>query len=83
MKSANFVVFQKPNKPLLIAIVIWLSAKISQGTVREYLSILFIGVMLWWSYLEISSGVNFFRRLLGVVVGLMMLSSAYKIFIRA
>ncbi len=75
------MVFQKPNLPLLIAIVLWLSAKISQGTTREYISVLFITVMLWWAYLEITSGVNLFRRVLGVVVGLMMISNAYRILV--
>ncbi len=81
MKIRNMTFFQKPNLPLLLAAALWLMARISHGTLKEYLSLLFIAVMLWWSYLEITSGVNIFRKLLGLVVGLMMISNAYRIVI--
>ncbi len=79
MKIRDVTIYQKPNAPLLISATFWLVARFSQGTLKEYFSLLFIGTMLWWSYLEITSGVNYFRRILGVVIAVLMLRSGYII----
>ncbi len=66
------VIFQKPNKPLVIT----LSAFAVRLAVRpihqlQWLGILVfilgVGMLGYWSYLEITSGVNGFRRMLGWV----------------
>lgn len=77
MKIRNITIFQAPNTPLLISVTFWLAARLSQGMLKEFFSLLFIGTMLWWSYLEITSGVNYFRRILGLVIAAVMLRSGY------
>lgn len=68
-KNGNIVLFQSPNIPLTVWVVCTLFVfffkdyKVSSG-------ISFVGsaFLLTWAYLEITTGANPFRRLLGAVV---------------
>lgn len=67
------VIVQKPNLPIYIALGFYLirylpfemSIVVSQWGV--------IVTLLYWAYLEIFYGVNVWRRILGVIVGLLQL----------
>ena len=67
--TGEIVIGQPPNLPILI----WVSATLLKlvfktGQVKIGLDLLAFSSLLYWSFLEITQGVNFFRRDLGVVV---------------
>jgi hypothetical protein len=67
--TGEIVIGQPPNLPILI----WLSATLLKlvfktGQVNIALDLLAFSSLLYWSFLEITQGVNYFRRDLGVVV---------------
>jgi hypothetical protein len=64
----RFVIVQFPNAPLIIALIAGGTAELTHGTSSAYAasaSYLAFGI---WAYLELVEGVNWFRRLLGLVV---------------
>jgi hypothetical protein len=67
--TGEIVIGQPPNLP----IVIWVSATLLKlvfktGQVNIALDLLAFSSLLYWSFLEITQGANYFRRDLGVVV---------------
>ncbi|WP_310429068.1 hypothetical protein [Chamaesiphon sp. VAR_48_metabat_135_sub] len=67
--AGQIVIWQPPNLPILI----WVSATLLKlvfqtGQVKLVLDLLAFSSLLYWSFLEITQGVNYFRRDLGVVV---------------
>ncbi len=67
--TGEIVIGQAPNLP----IVIWVSATLLKlvfktDRVKIALDILAFSSLLYWSFLEITQGANYFRRDLGVVV---------------
>ena len=67
--AGQIVIWQPPNLPILI----WGSATLLKlvfqtGQVKLVLDLLAFSSLLYWSFLEITQGVNYFRRDLGVVV---------------
>jgi hypothetical protein len=73
----KFIVYQRPNLPLIIFIIFYLLSLVVKTTPTIYLikSISF-GSIFVWSWLEITEGINIYRRILGVVVMLASISSA-------
>lgn len=68
-KDGNIVIWQTPNAPLLCWVGIKLIlAFIPVGHLKTGLTELSSAVLLIWSYLELSSGESYFRKLLGLVV---------------
>lgn len=70
------VVWQKPNLPLTI----WFLATVGgmllpNGFIQKALYLIGLVALVVWSILEISRGVNYFRRLLGLLVLLSMIIS--------
>ncbi len=62
----RFVVVQFPNVPLIVGFLAGVLATHSHASTHAYaqaISYLAVGV---WAYLELVSGVNWFRRLLGL-----------------
>jgi hypothetical protein len=68
-KKGTIIIAQKPNAPLVIwgvaLCVSWLPIGSVGVSVAHDVS---FGAICTWCYLEIRSGVNIFRRVLGVVV---------------
>ena len=62
----SLVLFQWPNFPLSIWIVCTIATKFVSGTAQNTLGIIAAVSLTVWALLEISSGVNYFRRLLGL-----------------
>lgn len=65
---AGFVLAQVPNAPLIVALASGAAAALTTGRVSgsaEALSRLALGV---FAYLELTDGVNWFRRALGATV---------------
>lgn len=67
-KQGKLVIGQLPNKPLLVALGLYVLRYFPNQTTqlisRWGVSI----VLIYWAFLEITSGVNSWRRLLGVIV---------------
>ena len=59
---------QFPNKPLVIALLGAVLGMISHGQVHSFASAVFYMALTVWAYEELVRGVNWFRRLLGLVV---------------
>lgn len=64
----RFVIAQRPNTPLIIAIIAMIGEKLIHGAPSQWLHAVVVITLVIWAYLEISSGANWFRRLLGIVV---------------
>jgi hypothetical protein len=70
-------IIQKPNPSLSIALVSYAISAFTSGILHRMGSTVFFIAISIWSYQEIVSGVNWFRRILGIVV---LLSTAYSLF---
>jgi hypothetical protein len=79
--AGQIVIWQSPNLPILI----WVSATLLKlvfqtGQVKLALDLLAFSSLLYWSFLEITQGVNYFRRDLGVVVFIALIISVIQQF---
>ena len=63
----RFVIVQFPNAPLIVALIAGGTAKLTHGTGSAYASSVSYLAFAIWAYLELVEGVNWFRRLLGLV----------------
>ncbi len=67
-KQGNVVIAQMPN----VAIIGWLAFKalgyVSRGNIQAGSQQLSSAFLFVWAYLEITTGVNYFRRLIGGVI---------------
>ena len=62
---ASFPVAQFPNAPLLVAFAASIIASVSSGSVHDYArAAAYLGLGVW-AWLELTDGVNWFRRVLG------------------
>ena len=68
-KDGKVVLFQPPNLALLVWLLSSLLAMvISEGVVHSLFDLIALGTLFTWSWLELFSGVNYFRRALGLLV---------------
>ncbi len=79
--AGQIVIWQPPNLPILI----WASAMLLKlvfqtGQVKLVLDLLAFSSLLYWSFLEITQGVNYFRRDLGVFVLIALIISVIQQF---
>ncbi|HEY9676723.1 MAG TPA: hypothetical protein V6C76_01880 [Drouetiella sp.] len=77
--DGNIVIGQAPNAPLLV----WCCASLirftaPQGALKDAARMVSFGSILYWSWLELVSGVNYFRRACGLVTMLFAVSSRIK-----
>jgi hypothetical protein len=68
----RFPIVQFPNVPLLAAIVAGRATDIVNGPAGSYLQSVSYLAMTVWAYEELVHGVNWFRRLLGLVYAIVM-----------
>ncbi len=64
----RFPIAQWPNPPLWAALVALLISRLAEGLAAGIAQGIFYLAIGAWAYLEIAEGVNWFRRLLGVLV---------------
>ncbi len=69
------VIFQAPNKPIIVALVAAVIGFFVSGVVQGYVATIFYMAIIIWAYEEIVHGVNWFRRGLGSVVMVAILIS--------
>jgi hypothetical protein len=62
------VLAQFPNAPLLLAIAAWVAQRLLDGRAAEVAEALGTVGVIAWAWLELTAGVNGFRRALGGVV---------------
>jgi hypothetical protein len=64
----RFVLIQLPNAPLLVALGGGVVARVTDGTVHDVAAVVATLALAVWAVQEVFQGVNWFRRLLGAVV---------------
>lgn len=69
----RFPIVQFPNLPLLAAIVAGRATDVVKGPAGFYLLAVSYLAMTVWAYEELVHGVNWFRRLLGLVFAILMI----------
>ena len=62
---ADKPVVQFPNPPLLIAAAGWFVAAVTDGTAHDLARAVFSAGLAVWAWLELTSGVNRVRRVMG------------------
>jgi hypothetical protein len=62
------VLAQFPNAPLLLAIAAWIAQRLLHGQAADVAEALGTVGIIAWAWLELTAGVNAFRRVLGAVV---------------
>lgn len=68
-KNGKIVLAQKPNLPLYGWLVFFVLSKLTDvQPYQNYFSWLSATLLMIWAILELVSGVNYFRRLIGVLV---------------
>lgn len=68
-KQGKWAVAQVPNIPLILWFLLSFVAHIIKGGhAKEGFALLAHAALLTWSYLEITSGISRFRRVLGAIV---------------
>lgn len=65
----GYVIAQRPNRPLMLALAAAALARATDGATASQAAIGARLALLWWSYEELTDGVNGFRRLLGALAG--------------
>jgi hypothetical protein len=77
-KNGNIVLWQAPNIPLWGWFVLMVLSKVlSHGTLKNIAGDLGFGFLIIWSALEVVSGVNYFRKILGAIVLVLSLWSKF------
>lgn len=74
-KQGRIVIVQAPNSPLIgwliFTFLSWIWSG-NQPTILHLFEVLSFGFIFTWAWLEIISGVNYFRRTLGALVLIMV-----------
>ena len=63
----SFPVAQFPNPPLIVALLAWVIARVTDGRARDAAEGVFLVGLTVWAWEELSRGVNWFRRALGAL----------------
>lgn len=70
------VIIQKPNLPIIVWFLSFLASYLPlRDSLIAFFSLVSFGALFTWAWLEIFSGVNLFRRLLGISVITILLIS--------
>lgn len=80
-KNGNVVVYQHPNVFLIGWVVLALGSLFVSSKLADTLWQLSLAVLAVWALLEIVKGVNYFRRLLGAFVLLLVILATFRVLI--
>ncbi len=79
--TGEIIIGQLPNLPILIwGTATLLKLVFKTGQVKLGLDLLAFSSLLYWSFLEITQGVNYFRRDLGTIVLIALIISVIQQF---
>lgn len=68
-KNGKVVIGQKPNLPIIVWFLALLTHRLlPAGTISNLADLISFGALFTWAWLELFSGANTFRRILGGVV---------------
>ena len=71
----NTVIAQKPNLPMKVWLVAFLLSKLPlTQLITDISSLVAFGAIFTWAWLEIFDGTNVWRRILGTIVMIVILS---------
>jgi len=74
-EEGNLLLGQKPN----LLIIVWVTSvvlmQVFEGKLYDFFDLVGFGALFTWAWLEIFSGVNYFRRFLGAIVMILLLYS--------
>jgi hypothetical protein len=62
---ARYPIAQLPNAPLIAAFAAWIVARLTDDSVHYYARAAFYVGVAAWAWLELTDGVNLFRRCVG------------------
>ncbi|MGB3310211.1 MAG: hypothetical protein WBG32_11600 [Nodosilinea sp.] len=67
-REGNIVIGQKPNLPVIVAVVATLlQAILPSGSLQTIVALIAFGTWYSWAWQELFAGVNYFRRSLGLL----------------
>ncbi len=66
--TGNYALFAAPNAPLIIAVVASIASRLLPGFAEGVSQFVALGMWFTWAWLEVTAGVNYFRRVLGFLV---------------
>jgi hypothetical protein len=69
----RFPIVQFPNLPLIVAVLAAAAARLLNGSAHSYAVSVSYLAMTIWAYEELVHGVNWFRRLLGLVFVILLI----------
>jgi len=72
-KDGKWVIAQAPNWPIYLAIGAWIVGNFASSDIAIVAQYIKISALIYWSYLELFKGDAPWRRLLGAVVGYIMI----------
>ncbi len=78
-KSGKLTLFQLPNTPFIVWFATLVASSVTTGTANRVFEIVSFGALFTWCWLEIFNGDNYFRRVLGLVVMIVIISNRVKI----
>ncbi|HEY1063879.1 MAG TPA: hypothetical protein VGE30_01115 [Candidatus Saccharimonadales bacterium] len=78
-KHGNVVVYQHPNIFLIAWVILALISLFVNEPLSDLLWHISLGVLAIWSLLEIFKGVNYFRRLFGGFVLLLVVLAVFRV----
>jgi len=79
-KDGNYAIFRRPNALLIAWVVLTLGSLFApHGIAENVFWWASLAVLAAWSLLEIFKGVNYFRRVLGVLVLVLVILAAFKL----
>jgi hypothetical protein len=70
---ARFPIAQFPNPPLIVAFLAAAAGKLLDGSAHSYAASVAYLATAVWAYEELAEGVNWFRRLLGSGVAILLI----------
>jgi hypothetical protein len=76
--EGKIVIAQKPNLPILVGLTATLLQSLTSGKLHTGLDLVAFGALFTWAWQELFQGVNYFRRALGGVVLVSLLT--FKIY---
>jgi hypothetical protein len=75
----RLVIWQRPNLPLVGWFLFLMAARnLEASFLKAGFEFLSSAMLFTWSYLEITQGDSYFRRLLGLTVMVILVGSAFK-----
>jgi TRAP-type C4-dicarboxylate transport system permease large subunit len=69
----RFPIVQFPNLPLIVALIAGAAGMFLDGTAHSYAAAVSYLALTIWAYEELTHGVNWFRRILGLVFVILLI----------